>query len=321
MAPPPSIAVSADDLPFVERAVAPIVHPGRDSIFIGIGLIVASTIFFAAGDISAKILTEDLPPLQVAWLRYLVFCALVLPAVFMARGRTAMSTRKPGLQVVRAVAVVVSSVFFMLGLGHLQVAETTAINFISPVFITALSIPLLGETVGPRRWAAAGIGFLGVMLIVRPGTDAFQLAALYPICAALVWAGAAIATRFMSYERPEKTLAWSAVVGFLCLSVCVPFAWRPMTLHDAGFAVLTGIASTIGHWLLISAYQRGSASILAPYSYVQLLFASLFGFAAFGVIPGSWTFIGGAVIAASGLYTAYRERVRHAEVRRAFQVA
>jgi len=192
------------------------------------------------------------------------------------------------------------------------VAEATAINFISPVFITALSIPLLGEKVGVRRWAAAVVGFAGVMLIVRPGTSAFQLAALYPIGAALIWAGAAIATRLMSSERPETTLAWSAVVGFLVLSAVVPFEWHAMTLHDAGFAVLTGIASTIGHWLVIRGYQKASASILAPYSYVQLLFASLFGFAAFGVLPGYWTLVGGAVIAASGLYTAYRERARHA---------
>ena len=174
----------------------------------------------------------------------------------------------------------------MIGLQHLQVAETTAINFISPVFITALSIPLLGEKVGARRWAAAGVGFAGVMLIVRPGSDAFQLAALYPIGAALVWAFAAIATRFMSRERPETTLAYSAIVGLAVLTCLVPFQWAAMSLHDLGFAVLTGVASTIGHWLLIRGYRLASASILAPYSYVQLLFASLFGFAAFGVDSG-----------------------------------
>jgi drug/metabolite transporter (DMT)-like permease len=310
MPPPPSIAASADEIVFVEPISAPPVRPVTDSVFAGIGLIILSTIFFSAGDIAAKALTEHLPPIQVAWLRYAVFALIVVPALLTTRGVAGFITSRPGLQLVRGLAVVVSSVFFMIGLQHLDVAETTAINFVSPVFITALSIPLLGEKVGRYRWAAAAVGFLGVMLIVRPGSSAFQLAALYPIGAALVWAFAAIATRFMSAERPETTLAYSATVGLAVLSVMVPFVWQPMSMTDLAFAVLTGIFSTVGHWLLVRGYRLASASVLAPYSYVQLIFASLFGFAAFGVIPGSWTVIGGAVIAASGLYTAYRERVR-----------
>jgi drug/metabolite transporter (DMT)-like permease len=310
MPPPPSLAASVDDVTYVDRLPSRDSASLRDTTFVGIGLIVASTVFFSVGDIAAKELTETLPPLQVAWLRYLVFLALVVPALFAARGRQAMATARPGLQVLRALAVVVSSVFFMFGLGHLQVAEATAINFMSPIFITALSIPLLGETVGVRRWSAAAVGFAGVMLIVQPGTQAFQLAALYPLAAALVWAGAAIATRFMSTERPQTTLAWSALIGFLVLSTLVPFDWHAVTWRSLGIGVLTGIASTIGHWLVIRGYRLASASVLAPYSYVQLAFASLFGFVAFGSAPGTWTLVGGGVIALSGLYTAYRERVR-----------
>jgi drug/metabolite transporter (DMT)-like permease len=310
MPPPPSIAASADEIVFAERSVTPVSRPAKDTVFAGIGLIVLSTLFFSAGDVAAKALTGHLPPLQVAWLRYAVFAVLVLPSLLASRGLDGFVTRRLRLQIVRGLAVVVSSVLFMIGLQHLDVAETTAINFIAPVFITALSIPLLGERVGPHRWAAAAVGFLGVMLIVRPGSSAFQLAALYPIGAALVWAFAAIATRFMSAERPETTLAYSALVGLLVLSALVPFAWQPMSLSDLGFAILTGLASTIGHWLVVRGYGLASASVLAPYSYVQLIFASLFGFGAFGVIPGSWTILGGAVIAVSGLYTAYRERVR-----------
>jgi drug/metabolite transporter (DMT)-like permease len=310
MPPPPSIAATADEIVFVDRVAKPAAKPAPDTVFAGIGLIVISTIFFSAGDAAAKALTGHLPPIQVAWLRYAVFAVLVLPSLLASRGVQGLATRRLGLQLVRGLAVVVSSVFFMIGLQHLDVAETTAINFIAPVFITALSIPLLGERVGPHRWAAAAVGFLGVVLIVRPGSSAFQLAALYPIGAALVWAFAAIATRFMSAERPETTLAYSAMVGLAVLSLLVPFAWEPMSWSDLGFAILTGIASTIGHWLVVRGYGMASASVLAPYSYVQLIFASLFGFAAFGVIPGTWTVVGGAVIAASGLYTAYRERVR-----------
>jgi len=309
MPPPPSIAAAVDDIAFVERS--PAIAMPSERVFAGIGMILLSTIFFCAGDIAAKAMTERLPAVQVAWLRYVVFCGLVVSMVLAARGRAGLSTPRPGLQILRGLAVVISSVFFMFGLNHLQVAEATAINFISPVFITALSIPLLGEKVGIHRWAASAVGFLGVMIIVQPGSGAFQIAALYPIAAALVWAIAAIATRVMSAERPETTLAWSAIVGLLFLTPIVILDWKAMTLWDVGLAILTGVLSTIGHWLVIRAYRDGPASVLAPYSYVQLLFASLFGLVVFGVLPDFATVAGGVVIAASGLYTAHRERVRH----------
>jgi drug/metabolite transporter (DMT)-like permease len=311
MPPPPSIAAAADEVPLVDRAPVLAAAAFPDKVFTGIGLIIASTIFFCAGDIAAKSMTETMSAVQVAWLRYLVFCGLVVSMAFAAHGRAALGTPRPGLQVLRGLAVVISSVFFMFGLGHLQVAEATAINFISPVFITALSIPLLGERVGLHRWAASGVGFIGVMIIVQPGSGAFQTAALYPIGAALVWAIAAIATRVMSTERPETTLAWSAIVGLVFLTPMVMFDWRSLGLWEVSLAILTGVLSTVGHWLLIRGYRHGPASVLAPYSYVQLLFASLFGLVVFGVLPGFATIIGGVVIAASGLYTAHRERVRH----------
>jgi drug/metabolite transporter (DMT)-like permease len=219
------------------------------------------------------------------------------------------------LQIIRALAVAGSSVLFILGLGHLQVAEATAINFISPIFITALSIPLLGETVGIRRWAAAAVGFLGVMLVVQPGGSAFQMAALLPIGAAFAWAVAAIATRLMSSERPETTLAWSAVIGLIALTAFVPFHWRTPTAGEISLAVLMGSFSTVGHWLIILAYRKAAASTIAPFSYGQLLFAGLLGFGVFGTVPGAMTLVGGAVIAASGLYTAHRERIRAREAR------
>jgi drug/metabolite transporter (DMT)-like permease len=206
--------------------------------FAAIGLALLSTVFFAMGDVAAKVLTDTLPAIEVTWLRYVVFCLVVVPTVFVARGTRAMHTPRLRLQIIRALAVAGSSVLFILGLGHLQVAEATAINFISPIFITALSIPLLGEKVGIRRWAAAAVGFLGVMLVVQPGGSAFQVAALLPIGAALAWAIAAIATRLMSSERPEATLAWSATIGLIALTAFVPFHWRTPTAGEIGLAVI-----------------------------------------------------------------------------------
>ncbi|MFD0465560.1 DMT family transporter [Microvirga aerilata] len=231
MSPPPS---AVTDCPSVvdgapARASARSGAPIKDATFAAIGLALLSTVFFPIGDVAAKVLTGTLPAIEVTWLRYVVFCLLVVPTVFVARSAKAMHTPRLRLQIIRALAVAGSSVLFILGLGHLPVAEATAINFISPIFITALSIPLLGEKVGIRRWAAAAVDFLGVMLVVQPGGSAFQVAALLPIGAALAWAVAAIATRLMSSEQPEATLAWSAVVGLIALTAFVPFHWRTPT--------------------------------------------------------------------------------------------
>jgi drug/metabolite transporter (DMT)-like permease len=314
MSPPPSASAVADCPPVAEGVSAGLLARGaastKDATFAAIGLALLSTIFFAMGDVAAKCLTGTLPAIEVTWLRYIVFCLVVVPTVFVARGAGAMHTPRPRLQMIRGLAVAGSAGLFILGLGHLQVAEATAINFISPIFITALSIPLLGEKVGIRRWAAAAVGFLGVMLVVQPGGSAFQIAALLPIGAALSWAVAAIATRRMSSERPEATLAWSAVIGLIVLTVFVPFNWRTPTAGEAGLAVLMGVFSTMGHWLIILAYRRAAASTIAPFSYVQLLFSGLLGFAVFGTVPGAMTLVGGLVIAASGLYTAHREHIR-----------
>jgi len=318
MSPPPAVSAAAHCPPTEGVSAPPTARstvPAQDATFTAIGLTLLSTIFFAMGDVSAKGLTDTLPALEVTWLRYIVFCLVIIPTVLAARGTKAMHTSRLRLQVVRALAMAGSAVFFILGLGYLPVAEATAINFISPIFITALSIPFLGETVGIRRWAAAAVGFLGVMLVVQPGGSAFQLAALLPIGAALSWALAVIATRRMSSERPEATLAWSAVIGLLALTALVPFHWRTPTLGEVGLAVLMGAFSTTGHWLIILAYRKASASTIAPFSYIQLLFAGLLGFAVFGTVPGPLTLVGGLVIAASGLYTAHRERIRARERR------
>jgi len=309
MAPPPSLSGAVDASDFLGSAPAPakLAVAVPDNILKAIGLIVASTLFFSAGDIVAKIMTATLPPLEVTWFRYLLFVALIVPVAFAANGRRALATSRPGLQVFRAVCVAASSVLFILGLKYLQPAEATAINFLSPLFIMALSIPLLGEKVGVQRWAAGGIGLLGVMLIVRPGSEAFQMAALFPIATAVVWAAGAIATRMMSAERPETTLAWSALVGFGCISLGMLLVWRTPDLNEIGLGVLTGLFSTAGHWFVVKAYRLAPASVLAPFSYVQLVFAGVMGFVVFDVMPGPWTFAGGLVIAASGLYTARRE--------------
>ena len=274
-------------------------------------LLVASTIFFSVSDAITKELAENLPPVEVAWLRYGTFVVLVVPLLMMNGGATLLRSQRPGLQVLRGVGMIGSTVFFTTGLRFLPIADATAIYFISPILIMALSILFLGETVGWRRWLAAFVGLGGVLIVIRPGTGAFDAAALLPVLSASSWAAAAIVTRKMSgRDHSLTTLAYSAIVGFVGLSAAMPFIWVTPTWEQIGLGLCIGVISTIGHWFVIQAYRCGDASMLAPFSYVQLIWAGALGYLVFSAVPDFWTIVGAAIIAASGLYTAYRERVR-----------
>jgi len=284
-----------------------------DNAVLAIWLAIACTVLFSGGDIAAKVLTETLPAGQVAWMRYAVFVATVIPFVLAMRGPSALRSSRPWWQAARGIGVVASSLLFVMGLGHLDVSEATAINFVSPIFMMALSIPMLGEKVGVRRWTAAAVSFAGVLVVVQPGTDAFSAAALFPMGAALCWAFAGIITRLMGAERPETTLVWSSVIGLAALTLVLPLGWTAPGWTEIGIALLMGILSTGGNWLAILAFRLAPAAILAPFFYLQLVSAAFFSFMVYGTVPDNATFVGGAIIAASGLYVAHRERVRRKE--------
>lgn len=279
-------------------------------------LLISAVAMFSLSDVTSKVLRGTLPAVEVAWMRYLVF-ALVATGLA-ARGRfVGLVPRRPGLQVLRGVAVLGSAMLFITGLGSLPVAEATAIVFASPAFITALSIPFLGEAVGPRRWAAVLAGLAGVVIVIRPGGGAIQAAALFPLLSALCWAVAIIATRRMGAgDRTETTLLWSAVVGLVAVTGLVPFGFVTPSAPQVAIGVLLGLGNSLGQYLTILAYRRAPASLLAPFSYAQLLFTTALGYAVFGSVPDRSTLLGGAVIVGSGLYTAHRERVRARERRK-----
>jgi drug/metabolite transporter (DMT)-like permease len=275
---------------------------------------VASTVFFSCGDVITKVLATSLPAVEIAWIRYVTFLVLLLPWLLRESGGMGLRSHRPVLQILRGLGMVGSGLLFTFSLAHLPVADATAVFFVSPLVITALAIPFLGEKVGWRRWTATLVGALGVLIVIRPGTGAFQAAALLPLVGACFWAVSAIATRLMSgVDRTTTTLAYSALVGLCTLSFVVPSVWVTPSWTEVGLAVAMGVLSTAGHGLVVLAYRNASASVVAPYAYVQLLWAGVLGFAVFGTVPDRMTILGAAVIAASGLYTAWRERVRSAE--------
>jgi drug/metabolite transporter (DMT)-like permease len=283
---------------------------------------VIAVFLFSISDTFAKYLREaSLPAAEIAWLRYFIFVLFGL-ALTARRHITTLWPKRPRLQIARGITLVGSAVLFMAGLAQLQMAEASAISFVAPAFITALSIPLLGERVGIRRWLGTLAGLLGVLVVIRPGAGTLQLAALFPLGSAACWAVTIVITRRMgTSDRSETTLLWSAAVGLLLLTALLPLGFVTPTWREVGLGTLLGIAASSGQYLLILAYRRAAASLLAPFSYIQLLFSGALGYAVFGSIPDAWAFVGAAIIIASGLYIVHRERVRTREALKTGELA
>jgi drug/metabolite transporter (DMT)-like permease len=323
LTPPPAAAARLDraslplpEGPLPERKPADRGAPARaDRPFRGIAMILASTVFLGASDVTAKYLSATLPSIEIAWLRFLVFAVIMVPAMLPGSPLYALQSDRKGLQLMRGVTLLASSLFFISGLRFLPIAEASATGFVSPLFVTALSIFFLGERVGMRRWMATAVGLIGVLIILRPGSSAFHPAAFIPIISALAWACTLIMTRLMSgRERAITTMAYSSITGVCIVSALVPFVWVTPSWHDILFGILIGVASTAGQWIVVLAFRYADASVLAPFQYTQLLWVSILGFMIFGEVPDAWTVTGAVFIVASGLYTAHRERLRRSQL-------
>jgi drug/metabolite transporter (DMT)-like permease len=316
--PPPAAAARLDSasVSFPERKPAkPRASARADRPFKGIALILASTVFLGLSDVTAKYLSLSLPPIEITWIRFLVFALIMTPAMIPGSPLYALKTSRRRLHFMRGATVLGSSLFFITGLSFLPIAEASATGFVAPMFVTALSIVFLNEVVGLRRWIATGVGLLGVIIILRPGTSAFHIAAVFPLVSALCWACTLIMTRMLSdTERAITTMTYSSIAGVLILSVLVPFVWVTPSWQAIAFGIFIGIASTAGQWIVVLAFRYADASVLAPFSYSQLVWVSVLGFFVFGEIPDAWTVVGAGFIVASGLYTAHRERVRRSQL-------
>jgi drug/metabolite transporter (DMT)-like permease len=276
-------------------------------------LLLTAIVTFSCSDVISKYLAVGLPVTEIVWLRYATYLLLMIGPVLHA-GPAALRSARPSLQWLRGLAMLGSSLLFVSGLRFLPLADATAISFVSPMFITALSIPVLGERVGTRRWLAIAVGLIGVLVIVRPGTGSFQPAAILPVLSAASWACAIVITRKMSgADGTVTTLAYSALGPFLLVSLTLPVAWVTPTPAQLGLGLLYGGVATLAQWLVILAYRHAPASALAPLSYSQLIWSATLGYLVFDAFPDAWTFAGAAVIVLSGLYTAHRERVRARE--------
>ena len=286
-------------------------------------MIVGAVGLFACADVFAKLLSQSNSAPQVAWVRYAM---LLLVAVLLARRKSAtvLRPRRPGLQALRAAALLGSGVLFILGLSRLPVAEATAVSFVTPMLVTILSVLVLNETVRLRRWAALIVGLIGVLVVLRPGGGALQPAVLFPLGSAACGALMVILTRRIGGDDPvETTLLWSAGLGFVALSLSAPLWIGPMPMSALGFAAGMGLCYAFGQYLLVKGYASGEASVLAPFSYAQVLFAAALGGWIFGDWPDQGSLIGIGLIVLSGVYLLSREgvlarlRIRGASILRA----
>jgi drug/metabolite transporter (DMT)-like permease len=282
-----------------------------DSMLPAIGLVLLSVALFSIMDALSKILAARLEAIEIVWGRYLVILALLAPLV--ARDPRSLMAARPLLQAVRGLCLFASAVLFIAGLAFLPLADASAIAFASPLVVTALSIPILGEQVGIRRWSAVAVGFVGVLVVIRPGSGAFDAAALLPLLSAACWALSIVLTRRMGHhDKPLTTLLYSTVVGLALSSVALPFVWRPAGVADWTLMVAMGGLHAGGQYFLIAGLMRGAASLLAPFTYSQIVWSTLLGYVVFDALPTAWTWSGAALIVASGVYIAHRERIRRA---------
>ncbi len=254
----------------------------------------------------SKGLTRTFDPLEVTWARY-VFQAVVLVPVLLATGLPA--SRQPWRQMGRALLLLGSALLFITALSRLPMADATAVGFVAPLLVAALSWRLLREPVDATSWAAVATGFGGVVLAVRPGGVGFEAASLLPLASASCWAVAMIMTRHLAAgESPHTTLAYTTGFGLAATSLMVPWVWHSPNVASWATMAALGTFSIIGQYLLLYAFQIAPAAVLAPFQYSQIVWSTAIGYWWFQGLPDRWTCLGAAVIIASGLYIWWRRR-------------
>ncbi len=274
-------------------------------------LIFASGVMFACLDASAKYLVlSGMQAPFVAWTRFAVHAALALVLLQVWKYPAAFRVNNWPAQLVRGALLFGSTIFNFFALQTLQLAETMSIFFFAPMVITAIAGPLLGEWAGWRRWFAVFIGLVGVLVITRPGFGAFKFGMIYSFAALASYVGYVVMTRKLgASETAESMIFISALAPALLMVPAVPLygSVAPSALHWV-VLLLLGLFGGVGHWFLIQAYRRASASALAPYPYLQLVWMVAFGYVVFDQLPDGWTVAGALIIVASGLYIVQRER-------------
>ena len=274
----------------------------------GIGLMTAGFAVFSIADLMAKILTEDFHPFQIAWSRWLgVAMGLIL--ILLLKGPAIFKSKVPGLQIARGMFAVVSATCFIFAIRHVPLADAVAVTFAAPFMVTIFGALLLRERVGPWRWGAVLVGFIGTLVIIRPGSGAFNPAILLVLVAALAFACRQIISKPIGRNDPtQTTLAYTAVTALIILTLPLSWVWEtPSTNRQLWLFLGIAILSGIGEFLIIRALEIAEAVAVTPMHYSLIIFSTLWGYLFFSQLPDVWTWVGTSIVIASGLTILYRE--------------
>jgi drug/metabolite transporter (DMT)-like permease len=280
------------------------------SATVGIGMMLLATLLFTVMDSIAKNLTASYPVQQVIWARYFFQFALMLLLIPRLGIAGLLWTRRPGVHIARGLLLTISTYCMIMAISIVPLADAYTITFTAPFLVTILSVPLLKERVGWRRWTAVLVGFAGVLIVFRPFAAPVHFAMLLPLITAACFALYQILTRKVSYDSRQTAfmmLFYLAWVGTAVMSAIVPPYWQTVAAADWAWMIGMGALGAAGHLILIRALAITPASLLSPFIYSQIVWALGIGYLWFGDVPTIWMLIGCAVIVASGLYVFYRE--------------
>jgi len=271
-------------------------------------LMLGGMFLFSAVDTHAKFLTDTFHPTQVIWFRQLGLLLGVL-ILLVIKGSAILKTQQPVLQVTRGVLAIFSAVLFVYAIKYAALADAVAVSFVAPFFLTILGALVLKETVGINRWMAVIVGFIGALIIIRPGSDAVHPAVLLVVLAAALFAMRQIIGRLLAdTDKTTTTVAYTAIIGSTLISLPLPFIWQsPISGAQIGIICSMTILAAIAEVMVIRSLEVAEAVVLAPIHYSLIIWGTIYGYLVFGHLPDRWTWLGTAIIVCAGLFTLYRQ--------------
>jgi drug/metabolite transporter (DMT)-like permease len=284
-----------------------------NNIPLGIMLMIATTIVFAVQDGLSRHLAGEYNVLMIVMIRYWFFAAFVIAIAKRRAGGilVAARTTQPLIQITRGLLLSLEICVMVVAFTILGLVESHAVFTCYPLLVAALSGPVLGERVGWRRWAAIGVGFIGVLIILQPGREVFDIRALIPLLAAAMFAVYGLLTRYAGRRDSTATsFFWTGTVGAVAMTALGLWFWEPMSGRDWAWMICLCFTGVTGHWLLIRCYEVAEASAVQPFAYLQLVFAAAIGVTLFGETVSTNVAIGCVIIVAAGLFTFWRERLQ-----------
>ena len=285
------------------------------SRLIGIGLMCLALLCFSGLDATAKWVNRSVDPLVTVWARYVSAAALTFIFINPWTKPGAVATRRLPLQLARSFLLFLSTICNFVALQYLQLVEALSIVFSTPLIVTLLAGPILGERIGMQRLIAVCVGFIGVLVVARPGLGTMHPAALLSLTGAVAYAFYGITTRMLAAtDSSATTIIYSSLAGIVLMTPLLPWIWTtPSSPLTWALLMMTGVFGATGHWLLVLAHARAPAAILSPFIYSQIVWMLALGYILFGDWPDPWTFVGAGIVIASGLYLLYREQAKSRE--------